>query len=84
MSWHPIIEYQPAMGRVVVRLEWLQYAGQGMGKSDDWLAAYTIATISGPVWVDAKDCIPIETTGRRVTHFSIPAHWDVPPKEATK
>ncbi len=71
--WLPYSEYRPEYGRVVVWLMWGQYdsiAGR-MGKAGQWVAAYQIAANGIQVWVGEHDSIPIETTGRRVTHFTM-------------
>lgn len=70
MNWKPISQYDPQIGRVLIWLEWAtHFRGQPNMKGGEAQFAYIIETRTGPVWVESKDCIPIETTGREVTHF---------------
>lgn len=75
MTWRDVSEYQPEMGSVVVWLEWPYYIREsgGLDKSGTWLSAYGISVRDVMVWVGTNDSIPIETTGRRVTHFVVPS-----------
>lgn len=71
MNWQPIEQYRPEMGHVLVWLQWPEYS-RPLGcvvANGDWLLAYQVVTKGGPVWVEAKDSIPCETTGRCITHF---------------
>jgi hypothetical protein len=72
MKWRPIEEYRAEMGRVVVWLEWLEYSGRNMGTSGVWQPAYKMQLNDGSIWVEEHGCIPMETVGRRVTHFVRP------------
>jgi hypothetical protein len=74
MNWCPITEYRAEMGRVVVWLSWPQYSNtmRSMSREGEFQLAYRLPLNEGAVWVDAKDCVPIETTGRRVSHFMRP------------
>jgi len=74
MNWQPITQYQAEFGRVIVWLSWPEYstASNQMEHSGVWESAYRLDLNEGAVWVQAKDCIPIETTGRKVTHFVRP------------
>lgn len=70
-DWRPASEYRPDMGRVLVWLAWPPSLNFNAG--GHWCPAYAmIITDGAPVWVDAALCEPIETTGRRVTHFAQP------------
>lgn len=72
MTWRPASEYQPVMGRVLVWLQWLEYSGRSMGTGGTWMIAYRMGIEGGSVWVDEPNCSPIESGGRRVTHFLQP------------
>jgi len=82
VNWQPISEYRTEFGRVIVWLQWPEYsaANNQMEHSGMWESAYRLVLNEGAVWVQAKDCIPIETTGRKVTHFIRPK----PPSEDKK
>jgi hypothetical protein len=70
MNWQPISEYHRELGPVIVWLEWSAYRKpSGIGKEGQFEHAYLLDVGDRGVWVQAKDCIPIETTGRTVTHF---------------
>lgn len=71
MNWQPIEQYRPEMGHVLVWLQWPEYALHLGGRvvAGDWLLAYQVVTKSGTVWLEARDSIPCETTGRYITHF---------------
>lgn len=68
MNWQPASEYNVELGHVLVWLEWRLHAYKELMTGQPYFA-YQIVTRTGPVWVDAKDCTPIETTGREVTHL---------------
>lgn len=76
MKWQPIGEYNPEAGRVLVWLEWAHYPSRaGVGhieRSGEPQFAYTMEAGGRAVWVSAENQIPIETTGRSVTHFAVP------------
>jgi DNA-binding transcriptional regulator of glucitol operon len=74
MNWLPIWEYLPEMHTVLVWLQWTHYsdATRTLGNSGQPMFAYRMSLNEGAVWVDAKDCVPIESAGRRVTHFMQP------------
>jgi hypothetical protein len=61
------------MGVVIVWLSWLHYVrSQGIGHEGSFEKAYLMGLNEGSVWVQAEGCMPIETTGRMVTHFVKP------------
>lgn len=74
MKWRPISEYRLEMGRVIVWLRWPQYSSTASALMSEGMfeQAYLMPLNKGTVWVQAKDCIPIETTGRVVSHFMQP------------
>jgi hypothetical protein len=70
--WQPISEYRDDMGAVLVWLEWPSYSQitQGLERNGAPYMAYRISITDGaPIWVGQSDCIPIETTGRKVSAF---------------
>lgn len=75
MKWQPINEYYAEYHTVVVWLAWAAYSSSSktLAPEGTWVSAYRLPLNDGQaVWVEAKDCIPIETTNRRVTHFLRP------------
>lgn len=73
MNWRDITEYNAEMGKVVVWLQW----SESYQHTGSWQTAYQVATSrNGNIWVDAAACTPLETTGRRVTHFLRPQSPD--------
>ena len=71
MPWRPISQYTLEMGHVLVWLAWPEYTRSlpGMTVGGNWLMAYPVKCGAGNVWVGAHDSIPVETTGRSITHF---------------
>ena len=70
--WRPLSEYRDDMGAVLVWLEWPDYSQitRSIERNGAPCMAYRIAiTDSAQVWVGQSDCIPIETTGRKVAAF---------------
>lgn len=65
------------MGRVIVWLEWLRYSDQRMGTSGQWLIAYQLSAADQAVWVEETNSVPLETSGRRVTHFMKPEQPEI-------
>ena len=63
-QWRPISEYKPDVGPCLVWVQW------PLDQGGAWYRAYTIEIKGEAVWVDAKDSIPLESTGRRVTHWA--------------
>lgn len=71
-EWRPVNEYTAEMCRVIVWLQWPSHNGRALEAEGMYQMAYRMALNEGAVWVDAANCIPIETTGRHVSHFMQP------------
>lgn len=71
MGWQPISEYRPEYGPVVAWLSW-PASVVTTHPNGAWVAAYQVNAGGVRVWVTQHDCVPCETTGRRITHFMVP------------
>jgi hypothetical protein len=76
VKWQPISEYNVEYGQVIVWLEWRTTAYKLDKTGQAYLAYQLHLSNNTNIWVEAKDCIPIETTGREVTHFCVPRSPD--------